>query len=158
MRTHRRSGLTLLDLLVALAVIAILLGLFLPAVQKVREASSRTKSSNNLKQIGLALHNYHDAMGFFPAGNNAQNRSAYADLLPYIEQDNLFKVLQQGNEALVRKTRLAMLTSPRDPVEGGTADSAPTSYVLMAGSEMALERNNGMFFQNSQIRFPDVTD
>ncbi len=116
-----RCGFTLIELLVVIAIIAILIALLLPAVQQAREAARRTQCKNNLKQLGLALHNYHDVMKQFPPGFVDQLSSAATAsgaavaattqdgnwgwgsyTLPYIDQAPLYNLLNVGNRTLLQ--------------------------------------------------------
>ncbi|QDU44779.1 DUF1559 domain-containing protein [Symmachiella dynata] len=140
MKARTRSGFTLIELLVVIAIIAILIALLLPAVQQAREAARRTQCRNNLKQIGLALHNYAETFGVFPPGyvakipnnktSSEQSLWAWGTLiLPYLEQGNLYEVLSPDStlaeDQLTTPEGLAALRTPlpafRCPTDIGPA-------------------------------------
>src|SRR5262245_9540437 len=161
---HRRPGFTLFQLLLILAVLLILLGLLLPAVQKVREAAARMNSQNNLKQIGLACHNYESTYNVLPSGCNDKHFSALAVLLPYIEQDNLYRITDFTRDAddrantTVARTLIKVFISPLDPTPPDATRTAPTNYLFNAGSKPALADNDGVFFLGSKVRLAAIAD
>ncbi len=120
---RRPAGFTLIELLVVIAIIGILIALLLPAVQKVREAANRTSCTNNLKQLGIALLNYHDSNNGFPPDFRDSPKTSWTPfMLPYIEQDNLYRQYHfdkdfsdPANDSGINQTRVAGFLCPSAP-------------------------------------------
>jgi prepilin-type processing-associated H-X9-DG protein len=170
MKTQPRYAFTLFQLLVVLAIFAILLGLFLPAVQKVRQAAERAQSMNNMKQIALACHNYHDVNGSLPPGVDDNHFGASARLLPYIEQNNIFsqidfkKSIDDAANLPMRKTMIKVFINEQDtapPLAPGL-EFGPTNYLFNAGSKPDIgadpKKTDGVFYTNSKTKLTEITD
>ena len=175
-----RRGFTLIELLVVIAIIAILIALLLPAVQQAREAARRIQCKNNLKQIGLALHNYLDVYTCFPpggtwphpvgaSGNVGGPYSPQARLLPYLEQANLANLIDfsrpYGDQPDVSKVRVGSFICPSDVNDRRTDNGKHWSFTYAANAgewliwDAATQRKgSGAFGQNSKIGPRDFTD
>lgn len=177
---HRRKGFTLLELLVVIAIIGVLMALLLPAVQKVRAAADWLQCANNLKQIGLALHNYHGSFSRFPPGVTSQRpkepyprMSWLTRLLPYIEQDNLWRytlaaydlqpLWPYGNPPhLGFGMPIPIYSCPADPRTLDPQSThqglmpALTGYVGVLG--IAYNQPDGVLFLDSKTRLTDIRD
>ncbi len=176
---RRSSGFTLVELLVVIAIIGILIALLLPAVQAAREAARRTSCQNNLKQIGLALHNFHDTLRAFPP-SSAQRHSWVPFLLSYVEQENLYGQYRwdvswdhSSNQSVVN-TRLAVMRCASAPdgseridrlPNGGTSeasDYSPPSGVsgilVQVGLVPQTPNLRGVIDARGPVRLADVRD
>ena len=176
-RVQSNRGFTLVELLVVIAIIGVLIALLLPAVQQAREAARRMQCSNNLKQLGLALHNYHDTFNYFPsrnAGTANQGRriSGMMSLLPYIEQQALYnRLIKPGSwnpwNGVFQGYALPAVLCPSD--SGGSTSPHGTTlgiynYVFCGGDSLngtvgsPSRPSRGVFGSMQWSNFRDITD
>ena len=180
----RRPGFTLIELLVVIAIIAVLIALLLPAVQAAREAARRAQCVNNLKQMGIALHNYHDVNGALPLGRTFQSGtykpfSQQARILQFIEQGTIYNTLNfnwgsyDPPNSTATATNVNTFLCPSDvsaPIPAGWAGlnyraNEGTSVAMWYGADDTTNVNNGivpppngLFFSSTQVRIADVID
>ncbi len=175
-----RRGFTLVELLVVIAIIGILVALLLPAIQAAREAARRAQCLNNLKQLGVALHNYHDALLVFPAGHTLHHAApGYGDrftwpvaLWPYLEQEALYSQMDFRSDfgscytwnTPIMMTALASFQCPSDGDSAfGHSCRVRNSYVSNTGigylrKQLPAAHQPGVFQQNKYLKMRDITD
>lgn len=189
MLIHKRPrGFTLIELLVVIAIIAVLIALLLPAVQQAREAARRSQCKNNLKQFGLAMHNYHDTYKVFPSASGGNGFSPHARILPYMDQAPLYNTLN-----FQTTTNISQSTMPVDPANAAAwiltlpvnrcptdTDMLPPANVVggrnnywtnsgtgvlngspgttPGGTNYGMPENNGSIIQNKYLSIADIID
>jgi hypothetical protein len=151
MTTRNRPAFTLFQLLIVIAILAILLGLLLPMIVKARADAERAKELNNLKQLCLGLHNYHATYVVLPPGVDDEHFSATSKLLPFLEQDNVFKQIDfkksidDKANAAARKVKIKTFLSKGDPIESVKDEWGATNYLF----------NDKLFSLNSKAKIPN---
>ena len=154
MTTRKRLAFTLFQLLVVLAILMILFALLLPAVLKARADAERARATNNLHQILLAVHSYHDTYASMPSGVDDNHFSASSKLLPFVEQQNVYntinfkKDIDDKANAVARKVKIKTFLSDADPIQSVKDEWGATNYLF----------NEKVFSLNSQTKLANITD